>query len=188
MEKLFLAGERIYLRALEKGDLTATYEQWLNDPLVCRFNSHHRFPNYEENMRVYFQEIINDRRHLVLAIIDRATESHIGNVALHNIDQLNQTAEFAILIGNKTSWGKGIGFEAGQLIIHHGFGALNLYRVYCGTSQANIPMQRLAKKMGFKKEGVSRQAFYKDGQRNDILLYGLLRDEYEKKKNHRRVS
>ena len=66
-----------------------------------------------------------------------------------------------------------------RLILGHGFGALNLHRVYCGTSSENVPMQKLALAMGFSLEGRRREALYKNFGYLDVLEYGLLRREWQ---------
>ncbi|HCB35293.1 MAG: hypothetical protein A2W52_00995 [Candidatus Taylorbacteria bacterium RIFCSPHIGHO2_02_49_25] len=179
-KKAFLKGETVYLRPILKDDLNDHYRDWFNDDEVCRFNSHRRFPNYNEDMKQYYKDVIKSHSNLILAIIDKETDRHIGNISLQNIDNISMTAEFAILIGDKEFWGKGAGKAAGRLIIEHGFDELNLHRIYCGTSIDNVGMQKLAEYLGFKKEGVSRQAMFKDRAFRDVVHYGLLRDEYEK--------
>jgi RimJ/RimL family protein N-acetyltransferase len=175
----FLTGISVYLRPIESADLTEKYRDWFNDPEVCQFNSHHRFPNYNEDMKAYYESTIRSHDNLVLAICDKATKAHIGNVSLQNIDTLNQSAEFAIVVGDKGYWGKGVGREAMHLIIAHGFNELNLQRIYLGTSEKNIAMQKLALGLGFKEEGRARHELYKNGTFVDGLKYGLLRDEFK---------
>ena len=178
MKKIFLEGKTIYLRSIEESDLTENYQQWFNDVDVCQFNSHHRFPNYRQNMEDYYREVIRSHAHLVLAIVDKETDRHIGNISLQDIDLINRTAELAIIVGDKSFWGRGVGKEAGHLIIHHGFSELNLNRIYCGTSKENIGMIKLAAALGMKEEGVSRQALYKHGVYHDSIHFGVLRDDY----------
>lgn len=184
MHNPFLIGKKIYLRTIEEADLNKDYRNWFNDEEVCRYNSHHRFPNYDENMREYFKNVIKTRANLVLAICDKTSNNHIGNIALENIDTIDRKAELAILIGNKSFWGKGIGEEAARLIVAHGFETLNLNRIYCGTSEDNIGMQKLAAKLGFTKEGDERKALFKGGAFKDVINYGLLRNEYEARKKN----
>src|SRR3989344_25590 len=114
MKNPFLIGGKIYLRTIEENDLNANYREWFNDEDICRYNSHHRFPNYDENMRDYYENVIRSRSNLILAICDKKTDKHVGNIALENIDPLNRSAEFAIIIGDKKQWGKGIGKEAAK--------------------------------------------------------------------------
>jgi len=182
MKNAFLVGTYIYLRPIVKEDLNETYRDWFNDAEVCQFNSHHRFPNYDQNMQEYFTNVIQSRENLILAICDKGNDLHIGNISLQGIDSLNQAAEFAIVIGDKTYWGKGVGEEATHIILDHGFAQLNLHRIYCGTAEDNVGMQNLARKIGFIKEGVSRQALFKNGTFKDLLHFGLLRNEYKTSK------
>ena len=180
MKNVFLKGEKVYLRSIMQDDLNANYREWFNDEEVMRYNSHHRFPNYDENMREYFAHVIKSRENLVLAICDAKTDRHIGNVALENINALERNAEFAIILGDKDFWGKGVGSEAARLIIAHGFNQLNLHRIYCGTSEDNTAMQKMALSLGFKEEGRARDAIHKNGSFKNVILYGLLDNEWKK--------
>jgi ribosomal-protein-alanine N-acetyltransferase len=175
---IFLKGERVHLRALSEKDLNDQYLQWLNDEEVCRFNSHAVFPNTEGKMLAYYTGLQNSTKDVVLAIIDSATERHIGNVSLQNINWVSRNAEFAILLGDKDYWGKGLGEEAAQLIVEYGFQRLNLHRIYCGTIQGNEGMIKLAGKLKMKEEGRRREAIYKNGNYLDIFEYGVLRKEF----------
>ena len=177
----FIVGEKIYLRSIVEADLTPVYREWFNDTKVCEFNSHHRFPNYDANMKDYYESVIRNEANLVLAICDKETDLHIGNVSLQDIDPPNQKAEFAIIIGNKEYWGKGVGQEAMRLIVQHGFSELNLHRIELGTAEDNIGMQKLALLLGFKEEGRSRQAMWKNAKWKTIFHYGLLVDEFKPK-------
>ncbi len=178
----FLAGEHIDLRPLELADVSDRYLHWFHDEEVCRYNSHHRFPMSAEALHAYVQSTQSSRDRLVFAIIDKETGTHIGNVALQSIDWIARSAELAILIGEKASWGKGIGREACRLMIKHGFVELNLNRLWLGTMEKNIGMQKVAEALGFVREGVARQANYKDDAFSDGYLYGLLHSEYDSKR------
>lgn len=71
----------------------------------------------------------------------------------------------------------GYAAEAAEVLIDHAFNRLNLHRLYCGTADNNIRMQKLAEKLGFIKEGIRRQALFKNGAYHDIIEYGKLREE-----------
>lgn len=178
MKKPFLTGEHIYLRGLDEKDLEGNYVQWLNDAEVCNYNSHHVFPYNYESAKNYVKSVSNLPDVLVLAIVLRENDFHIGNVSLQKINYIDQNAEFAILLGERDYWGKGYSKEAAHLIIGHGFAELNLHRISCGTSSKNIPMQKLALSLGMSEEGRRREAMYKHGQFVDIIEYGILCHEY----------
>jgi len=174
----FLIGDHVVLRALAEEDCSGPYLNWFNDAEVCRHNSHHLFPYRYEDALSYVRKIRDSPLDLVLAIVEKIDNRHVGNVALQNIDYVNRSSEFAIVIGEKDCWGKGYSKEAGRLMLDHAFLSLNLYRVYCGTSRENVPMQRLALFLGMKKEGCRRQALFKQNRRCDVLDYGVLEPEY----------
>lgn len=179
-KEVFLEGKRIYLRSLKKEDIRGNYARWLNDHEVCRFNNHGYFPATAKELEKYVDRVNSDNSILVLAIVSKRGNVHIGNIAFRYIDWISRSAEFAIIIGEKKFWGKGIAKEAADLILRHGFNELNLHRIYCGTSEDNIPMRSLAAYLGMKKEGLRRQAFFKNEKYRNIIEYGILRHEYSK--------
>lgn len=142
---------------------------WLDNPEICKYTSHAVFPASR-------QEVNN--KILRLGIYGRY--GLIGVISLQRIDWVNRSAELAILVGGKQPESKGIGKQACALMCHHGFDMLNLHRIYLGTHQDNIGMQKVAESLGMKLEGRTRQAFYKHGQYADILHYGLLKEEFMK--------
>lgn len=171
---LELRSEKIYLRPLEVDDANGNYPNWLNDPIVCKYNSHGE-KEYTKEMAIDYINMVQESNiYKVFAICDSQTDKHIGNVSLQNISEKNNNAEFAILIGEKDFMGKNIGKEAGEIIIKYGFNVLNLHRIYCGTSQDNIPMQKLALYLNMKKEGISVDAMIKNDKYINIHNYSIV--------------
>jgi len=176
-EAFFLHGPRVGLRPLRLSDADGPYPGWLNDAEVCEFNSHHVFPYSLERARAFIETAArNDRTEIVLAMVVEGR--HVGNVALQAIHPLNRSAEFSILIGDRRCWGNGIGHEAGALLLDHGFSALGLNRIGCGTTEDNAGMRRLAVKLGMREEGCRRQAAWKRGRFVDVIEYGILASEF----------
>ena len=144
----FLKGQRLYLRPLEVEDCTGPYPTWFNDEEVCRGNTHHIFPYTVEMAREYIERARASRDELILAIVLSESDLHIGNIALQQIHPIHRSAEFSIIIGEKDSWGKGYGTEAGFLLLDHAFSRMNLHRVGCGTFATNRAMRELARALG----------------------------------------
>lgn len=103
----------------------------------------------------------------------------IGFVALHSIEWNNQVGEISIGIGCSADWGKGYGTEALRLALGFAFNELNLNRVWLTVIGYNTRAVRTYEKVGFRHEGVLRQAGLRDGKRYDLLAMGLLREEWE---------
>jgi [ribosomal protein S5]-alanine N-acetyltransferase len=175
----FLNGERLYLRALVESDAEGPYANWFNDEEVCSGNSHHVRPFTREAALAYIRQSRQTNDSLILAIVLRDGDRHIGNIALNSINRIYRTAEFSIVIGDKSAWGSGYSKEAARLLCDHGFAAMNLNRIGCGTFEDNEPMKKLAKFLGMREEGRRRQAVFKRGRYLDIIEFGVLKDECE---------
>jgi len=169
-----LTAERIYLRPLEPDDALGDYPNWLNDPEVCRYNSHGDTVYTREMALEYIRSTTDNPACKVFAICLLENDRHVGNISLQQISAKNKSAELAILIGDPSVYGKGIGYEAGKLLIHYAFTLLHLHRVYCGTHAENSGMQKLALKLGMKEEGRRLEAVFKNGKFADIVEYGLI--------------
>lgn len=171
---IFLQGDHIALRPLTEQDIDGNYGRWLNDPEITLYNSHGRFPVTTEQLKTFVKAAQASNTSLVMAVIDRETQTHIGNISLQGISWVDRQAEIAFLLGEKDFWGKGVMLEAGKLLLHHGFNMLNLHRIHCGTSSDNKGMQKLAEKLGMTQEGVRKEALFKNGKYCDIIEYGIL--------------
>jgi len=173
----FLAGETVALRPLVESDADGSYPGWLNDAEVCRHNRHHVYPYTPAQARDWIKSIPS-RGELVLAITLRKDRTHVGNISLQAIDRIARSAELAILLGEKSAWGRGVGLESSQLVVAHGFGAMNLNRISCATSEDNLAMRRIAERLGMQQEGVRREAAFSEGRYVDVIEYGLLARDY----------
>lgn len=174
----FLRGPRIHLRALKPEDAAGDYPNWLNDAATCAGNSHHLFPYTVAAALDYIEYARKARDCLILAIVGNADLQHVGNIALQSIHPVYRHAELSILLGAASARSQGIGLEAALLLCRHGFDALNLQRIACGTFADNQSMRALAQKLGMAQEGVRRSAAYKHGRYLDVVEYGVLRDEF----------
>lgn len=101
----------------------------------------------------------------------------IGTLIFSDIDSVNQTAVINIKI-LPTNQGKGIGTEALKLGCEYAFYDLNLYCLIAHILQYNVASQRAFSKAGFKREGILRGRVVKQGERQDLLSYSLLRTEF----------
>ena len=173
-ENIFLKGTQIYLRPLTVSDAEGNYQKWLNDQEIVYYNFHGRFPMTIEKLLAYINSTSNSTSTIVLAIIEVNSNQHIGNISLQSINWIDRNAEIAFLLGEKSFWGKSIMLEAGTLLLDHAFNVLNLHRVYCGTSEVNIGMQKLAEKLGMTIEGRRKEAIFKNGVYSDIIEFGII--------------
>ena len=169
---VFLKSNRVTLEPLEEHHLDGDWPSWLNDPEVCRYNSHATFPMTRGECGEYLKKVTGSREEVAFAV--HVESKHVGNICLKNIDWINRSAEFAIIIGDKDCWGQGIGKEAGELLMGYGLDVLNLRRIYCGTHEDNQGMIKLAESMDMKCEGRLKDAIWKNCMYSDVLIFGYV--------------
>ena len=174
-EMIYQLSEEYYVRTLRDGDIDGPYPKWFEDQDVSRYNSHGKFFKTEDVFRNFIKSSNSESR-IVWAICHK-NDGHIGNISLDKISFINRNADYVVIIGNKAHWKKGVAFIASQIIIRHGFNKLNLKRIWCSTAGLNLPMQALAKKLGMIQEGRRRSQFYFEGKWDDMVEYGLLKEE-----------
>jgi len=179
VRRAFLTGEKLYLRHLEEADLTEEYIGWLHDPDVTRYLTTGLFPTTPEALRAYLRrfEAGDD---LVLAIVDKATDLHVGNVTRNHVHRVHRTADTGLMIGRKEVWGRGYAFEAWSLLIEHAFERLNLRKIVAGVLADNVASHRVLLRLGFQQEGWLRADRFADGAYRDNVLLGMFRDEFHK--------
>lgn len=129
---------------------------------------------------LHLERFQNSTTDLIFAIVDRETDQHIGNVTLNRIDWVRRTADTGLIIGRREWWGKGYAFEAWSLILEYAFQRLGLRKIVAGAAVENAASVTTLEKLGFKIEGTLRQEILVDGEYRDVVLLGLLREEFFK--------
>lgn len=174
-----ITGERVRLRAIERGDL-ASFVAWLNDPEVIAGLEIYRPLGMTEEERWFEEQLKGPADELPLAIEVKEEESWklVGNLRLFRIDWRIRQAEVGIFIGDKGYWNKGYGTEAMRLILNHAFNTLNLNRIYLRVYENNERAYRAYEKVGFRLEGRERQAIFQNGRYLDVLRMSILREEW----------
>ena len=112
-------------------------------------------------------------------IADQSDDSCLGHVGLYQVDHRIRCAEFAIMIGARDRWGKGLGREVTTYVVQWGFTNLNLNRVSLSVLATNDRAIRLYRSLGFVEEGRCRQAQFKDGAYLDVIMMAILKSEHE---------
>jgi [ribosomal protein S5]-alanine N-acetyltransferase len=77
--------------------------------------------------------------------------------------------------------GQGLGTAAQRLLVDYLFRFTTVHRLEAGTDADNIVEQKALERIGFTREGVLREVAFRDGAWRDSLIYGLLREDWEKR-------
>ncbi len=176
LEPCFLAGERVYLRPLEREDLPLLCK-WSNDPEV-RMLTGEVTPMTRAGAEKYLEKINNDPDRVWFVIVSKETGRPIGEAGLLRMFYAWRTTDLSIIIGEKECWGKGYGTEAIHLLLDYAFGYLNFHRVSIGVVGFNERAIRFYEKVGFKREGIQRDGYYYNHRYSDFVMMSILEDEY----------
>ncbi len=170
--------DRITLRPLEPEDFEALYLQ-KNDPEVAYMLDGFTTGYAREDIAAWYAYHRGRSDEVQWAIVLQETQKCIGHVGLYQIDHRVRKANFGIMIGDKASWGQGLGELCTRFALAYGFNELNLNRIELTVLDSNRRAMRLYRKLGFQEEGRMRQAQFKGGRYHDVILMSILRSEYE---------
>ena len=109
-----------------------------------------------------------------------ADEQCIGQCALFNFNETARTCELGITIGDKTYWGRGYGRDAIQSLLDYAFRLRNFRRVHLSVNGNNHRAIKAYKSCGFIEEGRLRAHAWNNGEYLDLVIMGLLREEWLK--------
>ncbi|MDH4110973.1 MAG: GNAT family N-acetyltransferase [Gammaproteobacteria bacterium] len=113
---------------------------------------------------------------LPLAITLRGTAELAGAISL-KIDPESNRAELGYWLG-EPYWGRGYCSEAALAVLRYGFDELKLNRIHASHFARNPASGRVLQKIGMQHEGIARAHVRKWDGYEDLVLYGLLRDEW----------
>jgi spore coat polysaccharide biosynthesis protein SpsF (cytidylyltransferase family) len=175
--KYFLDGERIGLSKLSRDEATQSYLDWMNDPEVTRYLVSGSFPTTMEDLHAFIDQA-NAPGRVTFAIHRKDERRHVGNVKLDHIDWISRRCDLGILIGDKASWGMGLGTEATALATRYAFERLGMERVTLGVLAENAAALRVYEKLGYAVEGRRERDQYKDGRWLDTVLMAASRRRF----------
>lgn len=173
-----LSGAKCVLRPLRIEDQAATLP-WRQDLEAVLGVMGYRLPVTSLGEQSWFESALKDQsRGRVTMTIEGPEHAPIGLVHLSSIDWISRVAEFGIIVGEKSARGKGVGREATALMLGYGFRTLNLNRIWLRVTEANAAAISVYERLGFKQEGTLRSGFFADGALQNVLVMGLLADEW----------
>jgi len=126
------------------------------------------------------KEIDENKNIYYFTIHAKEDDRLIGKAMINHIEWSNGNGWIRLGIGAETDRRKGYGVQALEMMLRFVFSELNLYRVTAPVQEYNEAGIALLKKFGFTEEVRRRQALDRDGLRWDLLIFGLLKDEWQK--------
>lgn len=172
-----LRTERLVLRAFDPSDAVDVFAYAQSDKVgpMAGWAPH---KTLEESRRMVAGFIAAGD---VWAVVEKKTGHVIGTVSLHK--DLKRRIEGCRQIGyalGEKYWGQGFATEACRAALDYAFDELGCPVMSATHFPINHKSRRVIKKLGFTPEGTMRHAMMlPDGTPGDLVVYSLLREEYE---------
>jgi len=166
----------VALTPLEAGDLDRL-NAWQNDPEIIDLTMGFRGPVSRETTAEWITKVTDEHLKARAVFAIRRGATIVGVVQLQAIDWVQRTATLGVYVGEPGDRGAGLGRAAVCLLLDYAFNGLDLHRIGLEVIASN-PAARLYESLGFQREGIRREPYLRDGAREDVLLYGLLKDNW----------
>jgi RimJ/RimL family protein N-acetyltransferase len=174
-----LETERLVLRPYALADALRV-QQMCGDSVVASttLNLPHPYPDgAAEKWISTHADSFRQGTGVTLAITLRPNRTVIGSVGL-SVNKNHQRGELGYMIA-KEHWNHGYCAEAARALMGYGFSALGLNRIQAMHFPSNPASGRAMQKLGMTREGLLRQYVCNRGTFEDLVLYSILRDEFE---------
>ena len=172
-------GERVGLRAVEPGDWEI-YHAWNADDEMMRNLWYPPLPQSREAGRRWAEAAAvapPDGDNFRFAIAALATGAVVGDLTTHRCDRRAGTFTYGIAV-TAAERRRGHAGEAIRLVLRYYFEELRYQKVWVGVHSFNDASLRLHEGLGFQREGRQRRMAYTRGQHCDLVLFGMLAEEF----------
>jgi RimJ/RimL family protein N-acetyltransferase len=147
VKNIDLESPRLLYRRVTAAHITTEYVSWINDEDVNMYLETRG--NYTLSLlKSYIEEQLKNDVYF-WAIHLKESDKHIGNIKIDPIHKDLKAGEYGILMGDKSTWGKGYAKEATVRVLEYCFKELMLSEVTLGVVEDNKKAVSLYKNIGF---------------------------------------
>jgi RimJ/RimL family protein N-acetyltransferase len=171
-----LEGRTVNLRVMEKEDFPLVTE-WCNN---IEFGGEYVSPF--QRSRAGWEKLGESIFETKVFIIEKKDGSKIGFI--WNFNMLAPYAKmqeigYALVPSER---GKGYCTEAIQLMVDYLFLSKDIARIQATTHTKNVASQKVLEEVGFKREGTLRKLALIRGEKTDMFMFSILREEWREPK------
>jgi ribosomal-protein-serine acetyltransferase len=177
MDKLQLADGFLLLRPHERGDVGQRLAAIKESIVDVSQWMHWENPEYSTAKALKWIDDCSQKWDegisYQFAIIDARDAAYLGGCGIDRIDADDR-------VGNLSYWVRssrvrhGIASKAVNLLSRFGFQELKLNRIEILAATDNIASQRVAEKIGARREGILRNSLFLQGQAHDGVMFSLI--------------
>ena len=168
---------RLRIVPFSDSHLTDRYVGWLNDPEVTRYSEQRHISHDRASCRAYVDAMRQSANFLcAIELPGQPGYEHVGNISV-SVDTANQLADIAILIGEQSVWGQGVGLGAWSAMVDALLMREGFRKVTGGTVAPNRAMVRIMRQAGMQPDGRRPAHHLINGAAEDVLHFAAFSDE-----------
>jgi RimJ/RimL family protein N-acetyltransferase len=172
-----LTGDHVVLRAPREDDVEERRRHGRVADLMRGYGLEvEDGPMSEDDARGWYDRLLT--RPVDTTWVIEHEERPVGMTFLHEIDEGDQRARFAIGFFDPSAVGRGLGRETTMLVLDHAFGPLGLHRVDLLVLEFNARAIASYESCGFVLDGRLRESCFMAGRRYDDLVMSVLAHEH----------
>lgn len=171
-----IKGRLVTLRAIEKDDLLFLKNMMDNEGIERMTVGDHLPISLFQQEQWYVNNVCRSDFHKY--IIETEKDGAVGLISLEDIDWRHRSFQVPLKLMEKRINLVGVGIDAHMAMLRYAFDELQMHRAWGATLEYNQASLNMQKRCGYTMEGRSRSAIYKNGKYHDLILTGLLRNEY----------
>lgn len=170
-----LTDDEITLRPWRDEDIDLAAP--LEDEELARWFDFPRRPTREDlarGVRRWREQYDDDRSVVNFAIELKGVDGPVGNVEVRRTGDGTGSVSWTTYAPYR---GRGIAQRAVRMLAAYAFSELGLERLQAEVDAENRSSSRVAIRTGFRREGLLRGSATQKGERRDMVVYGLRRDD-----------
>ena len=171
-----MKGRKVEIRGIREEDLPLLLDM-INDPVINNMtvgeSKKVSMQEQEAWFERYLQSGANNR-----FIIENKDDGAVGTIIITDIDEVNRSCGLAIKLSEGRISSPGVGIDAFMVMLRYCFEDLKMHRVTANAIDYNKASLNLQSRCGMKREGVLRQAAFKNGEFHDVIITSMLDTEY----------
>ena len=175
-ENFYLEGRIITLRLFSKDNITDLYINWLNDRNVMQFSNQRFFQHTHTSCLEYLKSFANTDN-LFLAIYLKEKNIYIGTMTIY-VSNAHHVADIGIMIGDKKSWGIGVGSDAWGTVLNWLINNLNFRKVTGGALAGNKSMIKIMSNLNMIPDGIRKNHEIVDKKPQDLMYFAKFNNNY----------
>lgn len=173
-----LESKRFVLREVKEKDYLSIYEIYSDNDTVKyqQMVTMQTMEQAQKSVQAFLRGFEN-KKFIRWCIATRQQDNVVGLITLHSFNRWNSQGEIGFML-NKAYWRQNIMGEVGEEILKFAFQVMDLNRIEASVHPENIASIKLCEKLGFKEEGVKKEAAYnkKTNEYEDRVMLGITKN------------